>query len=177
MSSPVSAAPGGEHEHLSSPRSVGPRSCCGSGRAVQNAEPRVSQTVRQVRARATRDILSKRFDRFAILDTLNYQESARCLRSILQSDWEQGVQMPAVIAKHIREQSLHSRRFRGVGECRVGQERFDLSSFCASCRSPALAGSGEAHGWGRSLMKEWSIRICAQGEICNQRARHGALAD
>ena len=51
---PVPAASGGGHEHLSRPRSVDPRSCRGSGRAMEKGRPGVPPTARQLPARASR---------------------------------------------------------------------------------------------------------------------------
>ena len=89
--------------------------------------------------RELRDILAKRFDRFAILDSWNYQEPHRCTFHV-ESHKAQGARIPDAIDAHIRANLFIPEDF----ETLVGLAADNNESLG---QAPARA-SGAPAGWG-----------------------------
>ena len=113
--------------------------------------------------RELRDILSKRFDRFAILDSWNYQEPARCTFHV-ESHRTQGAQIPAVIDEHIRTNLFIPEDFEALVRVASGNND-SIGKLLRELQEPRPGGEPCIPWLGETLMKERIIRLCAQGEI------------
>ena len=113
--------------------------------------------------RDLRDILSKRFDRFAILDTWNYQEPARCTFHV-ESHRAQGAQIPAAIDEHIRTNLFIPEEFEALVRVASGNND-SIGKLLRESQEPRPGGEPCVPWLGETLMKERIIRLCARGDI------------
>ena len=113
--------------------------------------------------RELRDILTRRFDRFAILDSWNYREPARCTFHV-ESHKAQGARIPAAIDEHIRTNLFIPEDF----EARAGvaaDNNESIGKLLRELQEPRPAGEPCIPWLGETPIKERVIRLCTRGEI------------
>ena len=126
----------------------------------QNAEYRKLQTKYQ---NELRDILKKRFDRFAILHKWNFVEPSKCEFHV-ETLQEQGAKIPDAI-----EQALHNDLF--VPEdfedfvTEAASDNASVGKLLREIQEPRPAGQDCIPWLGETAMKERIVRMCAQGKI------------
>ena len=113
--------------------------------------------------RDLRDILTRRFDRFAIVDTWNYPEPVRCTFHV-ESHKALGAQIPAAIDQHIRTNLFIPEDFDAlVGVAADNNE--SIGKLLRELQEPRPGGEPCIPWLGETSMKEHVIRLCARGKI------------
>ena len=113
--------------------------------------------------RELRDILSKRFDRLAILDTWDYREPVRC-RFHVESHKAQGAKIPEAVDEHIRTNLFIPEEFEAL--VRSAADNSDsIGKLLREMQEPRPAGESCIPWLGETPMKERIIRLCARSEI------------
>ena len=113
--------------------------------------------------RELRDILSKRFDRFAILDSWDYREPTRCTFHV-ESHRAQGAKIPNAVDEHIRTNLFIPEDFEAL--VRAAAENNDsVGKLLRELQEPRPASECCIPWLGETPMKERVIRLCAQGDI------------
>ena len=113
--------------------------------------------------RELRDILSKRFDRFAILDSWDYREPMRCTFHV-ESHRAQGAKIPNAVDEHIRTNLFIPEDFEAL--VRAAAENNDsVGKLLRELQEPRPASECCIPWLGETPMKERVIRLCAQGDI------------
>ena len=113
--------------------------------------------------RELRDILNGRFDRFAILDTWNYQEPAKCVFHV-EAHKALGGSIPGAVDEHIRSNLFIPEDF----ETRVSaaaDNNESIGKLLRELQEPIPLGRPCIPWLGETHMKERVIRICARGDI------------
>jgi hypothetical protein len=126
----------------------------------QNTEYRKLHTEYQG---ALRDILKKRFDRFAVLQRWNFADPKQCVLSI-ESLKKQGAQIPEGIEEAIVNDLFVPEDFEEL-VLAAAAESTDLGKLLRELQEPRPAGQ-ECIPWlGETAMKERVLRLCARGKI------------
>ena len=113
--------------------------------------------------RELRDILSKRFDRFAILDTWDYREPVRCTFHV-ESHKAQGAKIPAAVDEHIGANLFIPEEFEALVHGAAANSE-SVGKLLRELQEPRPAGENCIPWLGETPMKERIIRLCARGEI------------
>ena len=113
--------------------------------------------------RELRDILSKRFDRFAILNSWNYQEPAKCTFHV-ESHRSQGARIPTAIDDHIRTNLFIPEEFEGLVRV-ASANNGSIGKLLRELQEPRPGGDPCIPWLGEMPMKERIIRLCARGQI------------
>ena len=113
--------------------------------------------------RELRDILSKRFDRFAILDSWHYRAPVRCTFHV-ESHKAQGAKIPDAVDQHIRANLFIPEDFEAL--VRAAADNNDsVGKLLRELQEPRPASESCIPWLGETPMKERIIRLCARGEI------------
>jgi hypothetical protein len=110
-----------------------------------------------------RDILKKRFDRFAIIDTWNYPEPEKCTFHI-EGHKAQGSQIPDVVDKHVRENLFIPEEFDAL-VIAAAENNESVGKLLRELQEPRPGGESCIPWLGETFMKERIIRVCARGDI------------
>ena len=110
-----------------------------------------------------RDILAIRFDRFAILDSWNYQEPDRCTFHV-ESHRAQGSRIPKAIDEHICTNLFIPEDFEALVGVAADKNE-SIGKLLRELQEPRPAGGSCIPWLGETPMKERIIRLCARGEI------------
>ena len=113
--------------------------------------------------RELRDILSKRFDRFAILDTWDYREPVRCTFHV-ESHKAQGAKIPEAVDEHIGTNLFIPEEFEALVHAAAANSE-SVGKLLRELQEPRPAGENCIPWLGETPMKERIIRLCARGEI------------
>ncbi len=113
--------------------------------------------------RDLRDILTKRFDRYAILDSWNYQEPAKCTFH-LESHKAEGTRIPEAVDEHIRTNLFIPEDFEAL-VLAAADNNESVGKLLRELREPRPSGASCIPWLGETPMKERIIRICARGDI------------
>jgi hypothetical protein len=109
-----------------------------------------------------RDILKKRFDRFAVLNRWNYTDSNQCVFSI-ESLRVQGSQIPQAIEETLARDLFIPEDFEDL-VLEAATENSSIGKLLRELQEPRPV--GETIPWlGETQMKERIIRLCAKGKI------------
>lgn len=110
-----------------------------------------------------RDILKKRFDRFAVLYRWNFAEPSQCLFSI-ESLKKQGAQIPEGIEEILANDLFVPEDFEDlVLEAAVANT--SIGKLLKELQEPRPAGQDCVPWLGETSMKERILRLCARGKI------------
>ena len=113
--------------------------------------------------RDLRDILTRRFDRFAVVDSWNYPEPVRCTFHV-ESHKALGARIPAAIDEHIRTNLFIPEDFDAlVGVAADNNE--SIGKLLRELREPRPGGEPCIPWLGETSTKEHVIRLCARGKI------------
>ncbi len=113
--------------------------------------------------RELRSILNDRFDRFAILDTWNFQEPAKCVFHV-EAHKSLGAKIPGAVDDHIRTNLFIPEEFDAlVGAAADNNE--SVGKLLRELQEPRPSGETCIPWLGETLMKERVIHICARGDI------------
>jgi hypothetical protein len=113
--------------------------------------------------RELRDILKRRFDRFAILATWNFQNPAQC-KFHVQSHKVEGAQIPETIDGLIAKNLFVSEDFDAL-MLAAAQQNESVGKLLRELQEPRPGGEDCIPWLGETLMKEKLIKVCARGEI------------
>lgn len=113
--------------------------------------------------RDLRSILTKRFDRFAILDTGNYQEPAKCTFHVERHKAE-GAKIPEAVDEHIRTNLFIPEDFEAL-VLTAADNNESVGKLPRELQEPRPSGESCIPWLGETPMKERVIRICARGDI------------
>lgn len=113
--------------------------------------------------RELRDILKRRFDRFAILATWNFQNPSRCTFHV-ESHRTEGSQIPEIVDGLISKNLFVSEDFDAL-VLAAAQQTESVGKLLRELQEPRPGGEDCIPWLGETLMKEKLIRICARGEI------------
>ncbi len=113
--------------------------------------------------RDLRDILTKRFDRFAILGTWNYQEPAKCTFHV-EPHQAEGTKIPEAVDEHIRTNLFIPEDF-DVLVLAAADNNEPVGKLLRELEEPRASGESCIPWLGETSMKERIIRICARGDI------------
>jgi hypothetical protein len=110
-----------------------------------------------------RDILKKRFDRFAVLQRWNFTESSQCLFSI-ESLKKQGTHIPEGIEEVLVHDLFVPEDFEEFVLEAAG-ENSSVGKLLRELQEPRPAGQDCIPWLGETLMKERVLRLCARGKV------------
>ena len=110
-----------------------------------------------------RDILKKRFDRFAILQRWNYTNPALCEFQI-ESLHVQGAQIPEAVEKTLANDLFVPEDFE-VLALTFATHNDNLGKLLKELQEPQPQGKICIPWLGESIMKEHVLRLCARGKI------------
>ncbi|WP_340116146.1 DUF499 domain-containing protein [Pelagibius sp. 7325] len=126
----------------------------------QNAEYRKLQARYQ---NELRDILKKRFDRFAILHRWNFAEPTKCEFHI-ETLREQGAKIPEAIEQALVNDLFVPEDFEDLVE-EAADENTSVGKLLRELQEPRPAGQDCIPWLGETAMKERIVRMCARGKI------------
>lgn len=110
-----------------------------------------------------RNVLRKRFDRFAVLDTWNYTEPSACTFHVVEHK-AQGAQIPDAIDKYVREQLFIPEDFEAVVGA-AAENSDSVAKLLTELQEPR-PNAAECVPWlGETHVKERIERLCARGLI------------
>ena len=110
-----------------------------------------------------RDILKKRFDRFAVLHRWNFTDPSQCSFSI-ESLKKQGAQIPEGIEEALINDLFVPEDFEGLVQEAAG-ENSAVGKLLRELQEPRPAGQDCIPWLGETSMKERILRLCAMGKI------------
>ena len=110
--------------------------------------------------RDLRNILTKRFDRFAILDTWNYQEPAKCTFHV-EGHKAEGAKIPEAVDEHIRTNLFIPEDFEAF-VLAAADNNESVGKLLRELQEPRPSGESCIPWLGETPMKERIIRICAE---------------
>ena len=113
--------------------------------------------------RELREVLAKRFDRFAILDTWNYREPALCTFHV-EAHRAEGAQIPDAIDGHVRTDLFIPEEFEALVRAAANRNE-SVGKLLRELQEPRPAGEPCIPWLGETEMKERLIRLCARGEV------------
>jgi len=126
----------------------------------QNPEYRKLQTKYQGELR---DILKKRFDRFAVLHRWNFTDPSQCIFSV-ESLSEQGAKIPEAIEDALLNDLFVPEDFEEIVLEAAG-ESSSLGKLLRELQEPRPAGHDCIPWLGETSMKERILRLCARGKV------------
>jgi hypothetical protein len=113
--------------------------------------------------RELRDILKRRFDRFAILATWNFQIPSQCTFHV-EGHKEEGAKIPERVDELVAKNLFVSEDFDAL-VLAAAQQNESVGKLLRELQEPR-PGGGDCIPWlGEPLMKEKLLRICARGEV------------
>jgi hypothetical protein len=113
--------------------------------------------------RELRDLLKRRFDRFAILATWNFQNPSQCSFHV-ESHRTEGTQVPEAIDALVGKNLFVTEDFDEVVRAAAGHNE-SVGKLLRELQEPR-PGGGDCIPWlGETAMKEKLLRLCARGEI------------
>ena len=110
-----------------------------------------------------RDILKKRFDRFAVLHRWNFTDPSQCLFSV-ESLKKQGAQIPEGIEEALINDLFVPEDFEDLVQEAAG-ENSPVGKLLRELQEPRPAGQDCIPWLGETSMKERILRLCARGKI------------
>ena len=113
--------------------------------------------------RELREVLKGRFDRFAILDTWNYQEPALCTFHV-EAHRAEGARIPEEIDRHVRANLFVPEELEALAHA-AAQRNESVGKLLRELQEPRPAGAPCIPWLGETEMKERLIRLCARGRI------------
>jgi hypothetical protein len=113
--------------------------------------------------RELRDILKRRFDRFAILATWNFQNPSQC-KFHVESHKAQGEQIPETIDGLVAKNLFVSEDFEAF-ILAAAQQNESVGKLLRELQEPRPGGEDCIPWLGETVMKEKLIKVCARGEI------------
>lgn len=119
---------------------------------------------------ALRDILKKRFDRFAVLHCWNFADPNQCMFSV-ESLKKQGAQIPESIEEALLNDLFVPEDFEDL-VLEAATEHSAVGKLLRELQEPRPAGQNCIPWLGETAMKERILRLCARGKIAiNLRGR------
>jgi hypothetical protein len=112
---------------------------------------------------ALRDILKKRFDRFAVLHRWNFAEPSQCVFSV-ESLKKQGAQIPEGIEEALINDLFVPEDF-GELVLEAAADNSAVGKLLRELQEPRPAGQDCIPWLGETAMKERILRLCARGKI------------
>lgn len=112
---------------------------------------------------ALRDILKKRFDRFAILHRWNFADPNQCMFNV-ESLKKQGAQIPEGIEEVLVNDLFVPEDFEGL-VLEAATENSSVGKLLRELQEPRPAGQDCIPWLGETAMKERVLRLCARGKI------------
>ena len=113
--------------------------------------------------RELRDILKRRFDRFAVLATWNFQSAGQCTFHI-ESHKAEGSEIPEVVDGLINKNLFVSEDFDALILAAAHQNE-SAGKLLRELQEPRPGGEDCIPWLGETLMKEKLVRVCARGQI------------
>jgi Protein of unknown function (DUF499) len=113
--------------------------------------------------RELRDILKRRFDKFAILATWNFQNPSQCTFHV-ESHRAEGAQIPEAVDAFVSKNLFVSEDFDALVLAAALQNE-SMGKLLREMQEPRPGGEDCIPWLGETLMKEKLVRICARGEI------------
>lgn len=113
--------------------------------------------------RELRDILKRRFDRFAILATWNFQNPGQC-KFHIEAHKAEGAQIPETIDGLIAKNLFVSEDFDALIHA-AAQQNDSVGKLLRELQEPRPGGEDCIPWLGEMSMKEKLIKVCARGEI------------
>lgn len=110
-----------------------------------------------------RDILKKRFDRFAVLRRWNFTDPSQCMFSV-ESLKKQGAQIPDGIEEALINDLFVPEDFEDLVQEAAG-DNSAVGKLLRELQEPRPAGQDCIPWLGETLMKERILRLCARGKI------------
>ena len=110
-----------------------------------------------------RNVLKKRFDRFAILDTWNFSDPGRCTFHIVAHK-AQGAAIPEAVDKLVREQLFIPEDFEAQVQA-AAESSDSVAKLLNELQEPRPAGADCIPWIGETLVKEKVERLCARGKV------------
>ncbi|MBC2771016.1 DUF499 domain-containing protein [Pusillimonas minor] len=110
-----------------------------------------------------RDLLKKRFDRFAILARWNFADPNQCLFSV-ESLKKQGAQIPEAIEEALANDLFVPEDFEDLVMA-AAADNASVGKLLQELREPRPAGQDCIPWLGETSMKERVLRLCARGKI------------
>ena len=112
---------------------------------------------------ALRDILRKRFDRFAVLHRWNFAEPTQCLFSV-ETLKKQGAQIPESIEEILINDLFVPEDFEAL-VLEAAADNSSVGKLLKELQEPRPAGQDCIPWLGETAMKERIVRLCARGKI------------
>ena len=112
---------------------------------------------------ALRDILKKRFDRFAVVQRWNFADPAQCRFSV-ESLKKQGAQIPEGIEEALTNDLFVPEDFEEL-VLEAASENSAVGKLLRELQEPRPAGQDCIPWLGETSMKERILRLCARGKI------------
>jgi hypothetical protein len=112
---------------------------------------------------ALRDILKKRFDRFAVLNRWNFADPSQCIFSV-ESLKKQGSQIPEAIEEALTNDLFVPEDFEGL-VLEAAADNTSVGKLLRELQEPRPTGQDCIPWLGETLMKERILRLCARGKI------------
>lgn len=113
--------------------------------------------------RELRDILKRRFDRFAILATWNFQNPSQCTFHV-EGHKEEGAKIPEKVDELVAKNLFVSEDFDAL-VLAAAQQNESVGKLLRELQEPRPGGEDCIPWLGETLMKEKLVRICARGEV------------
>jgi len=113
--------------------------------------------------RELQGILTKRFDRFAVLDTWNFQEPEKCAFHV-EAHKALGSNIPSAVDNHIRTNLFIPEDFEMLVGAAADSNK-SLGELLRELQEPRPAGGSCVPWLGETEMKERVIRMCTLGHI------------
>ena len=112
---------------------------------------------------ALRDILKKRFDRFAVLHRWNFSDPSQCVFSV-ESLKKRGAQIPESIEEALTNDLFVPEDFEDL-VLEAAAENASVGKLLRELQEPRPAGQDCIPWLGDTVMKERILRLCARGKI------------
>ncbi|MGH7290951.1 MAG: hypothetical protein ACREJT_07065 [Myxococcota bacterium] len=113
--------------------------------------------------RELRDILKRRFDRFAILATWNFPNPSQC-KFHVESHKAEGAQIPEIVDGFVSKNLFVSEDFDALVLV-AAQQNESVGKLLRELQEPRPGGEDCIPWLGETLMKERLVRACARGEV------------
>ena len=113
--------------------------------------------------RELRDVLDRRFDRFAILDTWNYQKPALCTFHV-EAHRAEGARIPDEIDRHVRNNLFVPEEFEAL-VLAAAKSNESVGKLLRELQEPRPAGKPCIPWLGETELKERLVGLCARGRI------------
>ena len=110
-----------------------------------------------------RNVLKKRFDRFAVLETWNFADTTQCKFHVVAHK-AQGAAIPEAVDKHVREQLFIPEDFEEM-VLAAAENTDSVAKLLGELQEPRPNGDDCIPWVGETLAKEKIERLCAKGKI------------